>query len=102
MPGVLHTPSSKWSRSRRALSVISWELIALTAEWAAITSSSGDRCSRQTEEVRLETGQGNGVSRRLHSELFGASVVCLTSRLVLAGKILGESKGKVGCIRAPP
>jgi hypothetical protein len=36
---VLHTPSSMWSRSRRALSVISCELIARTAEWAAITSS---------------------------------------------------------------
>jgi hypothetical protein len=53
------------------------------------------------EEVRLETWQGNGV-RGGFTPSFGASVVCLTSRLVLAGKFLGESKGKVGCIRAPP
>jgi hypothetical protein len=53
------------------------------------------------EEVRLATWQGNGV-RGGFTPSFGASVVCLTSRLVLAGKFLGESKGKVGCIRAPP
>jgi hypothetical protein len=36
------------------------------------------RQMQSTEEVRLETQQGNGVSRRLYSD---ASVVCLTSRL---------------------
>jgi hypothetical protein len=60
---VLHTPSRIWSRSRRALSVISCELIALTAEWAAITSSDcvygiqsyrrKKRCSRRPPAASL-------------------------------------------------